>query len=141
MFCSECGTSNDDSAVKCTSCGCTFEITQAQVARAPYQIPAQPNDSNFISKLICQNVYSTSRAKWFYQTAETIVNIIVWIGLILGAIVTIYLLSQSVGAGLLSLGSQIFALIGLFIFLIFAKLGLMALGALIRISEQLESNR
>ena len=144
MFCTECGSNNSDSATKCVSCGHVFEIvptaTQARSPTPQYQSPPPVDDSGFISKLMCQSVYTTSRAKWFCETAEMIVNICVWIGIVIGGIITLYLMSQSVGIGLLNLGSQIFGFIFLFIFLIFAKLGLMALGSLIHISELLDKN-
>jgi hypothetical protein len=144
MFCTECGSNNSDSAAKCASCGHVFEIaptaTQVRSPTTQYQSATPVDDSGFISKLMCQSVYTTSRAKWFCETAEMIVNICVWIGIVIGGIITLYLMSQSVGIGLLNLGSQIFGFIFLFIFLIFAKLGLMALGSLIHISELLDKN-
>ena len=147
MFCTECGSNNSDSASKCASCGHVFEVATPATAQAPassssqqYQSSAPVDDSGFFSKLICQSIYSTSRAKWFCETAEKIVNICVWIGIVLGGIITLYLMSQSVGVGLLNLGSQLFGFFFLFIALIFAKLGLMALGSLIHISELLEKN-
>lgn len=144
MFCSECGSNNSDSATKCASCGHPFEVakptSQASTPPQQHQSSAPVDNGGFFSKLICQNVYTTSRAKWFCETAEKIVNIFVWIGIIIGGIITVYLMSQSMGVGLLNLGSQLFGFFFLFIFLIFAKLGLMALGSLIHISELLEKN-
>lgn len=143
MFCTECGVNNSEGAVKCASCGHELEVVQVPVntkqTPSPYQSFVSIDNTGFFSKLIGQNIYSTARAKWFYEVAEKIVNICVWICLVLAGIITLYLMSQSLAVGLINLGSQLFGFFFAFIALIFAKLGLMALGALIHISELLEN--
>ena len=144
MFCTECGTNNAEDAIKCSACGRALEVaepkSQPNPTNTPYQSFVSIENTSFFSKLIGQNIYSTARAKWFYEVAEKIVNICVWICLALAGIITLYLMSQSLAVGLINLGSQLFGFFFAFIALIFAKLGLMALGALIHISELLEKN-
>lgn len=144
MFCTECGSKNSDSATKCVSCGYIFDIAPSiaaeNVSAKQFQSPTKDDVNSFFSKLIGQSTYSTARAKWFCETAEKIVNICVWIGIVIGGIITLYLMTQSIGVGFLSLGSQLLEFFFVFIGLIFAKLGLMAVGSLIHISELLEKN-
>lgn len=150
MFCTECGADNTDQAKNCSNCGHSFESGSSPLSPQPLgqsfnsQTSSIDEGGGFFSKLIWQNKYTTARAKWFYQTAEKIINIVVWIAIAIGVAVSLYFMTQGLDGiyvGILNFGSEIYSFFFTFIYLIFAKLLLMAVGALIRITELLEMDR
>jgi len=96
------------------------------------------SSQGFWRNLIGSTVYSTDRGKWFYSKAELIVNILICIFLVIGLLYTIYtfiLFEFHIFGIIWHLWEVGKALLLLFITLIFFKLNLMAVGALIYIGE------
>jgi hypothetical protein len=94
--------------------------------------------NNNLSMLIGQSEYSTKRAKWFYHSTELIINWVLIITLAISAVWIIYLTLFNIALGVVSLIAEIIPLIALIVGVIFFKLTLLGIGALIRIAEVLE---
>lgn len=151
MFCSECGTYNDDSATNCSKCGCAFEVNTAPAAEPTHQQPSAAPQSSavqneysnapFFATLLGSSEYSVVRAKWFYTKAEGIINVISWLLLAFMAIMLAFTFFASAGLGMLQLLTDVGILIFFFIWLVFAKLILVGIGSVIRMTEIMESDR
>lgn len=98
------------------------------------------NSQGFITMLIGSNRYSTERAKWFCQTAELILNIIIALVVLymVWGIIKAYQIHSIIGNAQLKISAQLF--LYLIAGVIFGKLNLMAVGALINISELIEKS-
>lgn len=96
------------------------------------------SQDSFFSILLGQSEYSTKRAKWFYHSAESIINWIIIISLAISLFWILYLALNNIALGIVSLLFEILPFIGLIIGVIFSKLMLLGIGALIRICEVLE---
>ena len=96
------------------------------------------SQDSFFSILLGQSEYSTKRAKWFYHSAESIINWIIIISLAISLFWIVYLALNNIALGIVSLLFEILPFIGLIIGVIFSKLMLLGIGALIRICEVLE---
>ncbi len=93
------------------------------------------------SLLLGSDKYSTQRAKWFYERAESIFNFATKLILLLGSIFLIVTFAINPYAGVFQLVITAIIAIFLAIVIIFAKLLFMAVGALIRIGEVLENEQ
>jgi hypothetical protein len=98
------------------------------------------NIPGFWSLLLGANTYSTQRAKWFYEKAESIYNLIVQLLLLIGVIYLLVFFVMSPSIGVFQLIYGVLVIFFFLVFVIFNKLVFMAVGALIRIGEILENN-
>lgn len=96
------------------------------------------SQDSFFSILLGQSEYSTKRAKWFYHSAESIINWIIIISLAISLFWILYLALNNIALGIVSFLFEILPFVGLIIGVIFSKLMLLGIGALIRICEVLE---
>ncbi|MBT8558543.1 hypothetical protein G6712_06125 [Polynucleobacter paneuropaeus] len=147
MFCSECGSNNQDNAIKCSSCGCAFEGVSSPELKPVYQPSSQRSshdeykDAPFLTTLLGSSEYSVVRAKWFYTKAEKIINIACWIALIGMVIALGFTFFLSTGLGFAQLMLDVGLVIMLFIAIVFSKLMLVAIGSLIRMTEIMEDRQ